>query len=189
MSHNICIYIFARIHMPVIYLARIHICTVSLRSIKNIYIARIHVPVIYCTYTYALPIVYIRTYTCALISARIHVHVMWCVYICVCMCWDPVNMPGCGRDGALSHMMWLWPDHRLSHHPCICLHEVYMKFTWSLQYCDWWKKANLVWRAVFAVINLCQYLQLCHKALKLYPFTKSFIKIISAEKKTLLNPY
>ena len=22
-----------------------------------------------------------------------------CVYICVCMCWDTVNMPGCGEEG------------------------------------------------------------------------------------------
>ena len=44
----------------------VYICTVSLRSIKNIYIyiRTCTCAVIYCTYTYASPIVYI---------ARIHV--------------------------------------------------------------------------------------------------------------------
>ena len=70
--------------MPVISL-HVYIYALPASGALKIYIsARIHVPVIYCTYTYALPIVYIRTYTCALISARIHVHVMWCVYLTVC---------------------------------------------------------------------------------------------------------
>ena len=180
--------------MPVIYLARIHICTVSLRSIKNIYIARIHVPVIYCTYTYALPIVYIRTYTCCSISARIHVHVMCCVYICVCMCWNTVNMPGCGRDGGFVTMVKLRLDHHLSRRPCTFLHEM-GGFTheWSLQLLPFDEGIYLMWNPLskdsicggynyrdwcLPVINLRQYLpiaNICHKALKLYHSPKSQI--------------
>ena len=99
--------------------------------------------------------IYIRTCTCACnilhvhiciahniyphvhmfvwIQTCIHVHEMWCVYICVCMCWNPVNMQGCGRDGGFVTMK-LRLDHHLPRRPCTFLHEM-GGFTheWSLQ--------------------------------------------------------
>ena len=56
-----------------------------------------------------------------------------CVYICVCMCWNPVNMQGCGRDGGFVTMK-LRLDHHLPRRPCTFLHEM-GGFTheWSLQ--------------------------------------------------------
>ena len=49
------------------------------------------------------------------------------------MCWNPVNMPGCGRDGGFVAMK-LRLDHHLPRRPCTFLHEM-GGFTheWSLQ--------------------------------------------------------
>ena len=67
--------------------ARIYICTVSLRSIKNIYIyiRTCTCAVIYCTYTYASPIIYIRTYTCWSRSEYVHMCMQCDVYVYLCM--------------------------------------------------------------------------------------------------------
>ena len=154
--------------------ARIYICTVSLRSIKNIYshvymcrnILHVHICIAHNMYLYVHMFFWIQT--------CIHVHVMWCVYICVCMCWNPVNMPGCGRDGGFVTMK-LRLDHHLPRRPCTFLHEM-GGFTheWSLQllpfdegiYLMWksfvkgqylrWLRLLDWWLPVIAFINICQ---------------------------------
>ena len=140
------------------------------------------------------------------IRTCIHVHVMWCVYICVCMCWNPVNMPGCGRDGGFVAMK-LRLDHHLPRRPCTFLHEM-GGFTheWSLQllpfdegiylmcksfakgqYLRWLQLSRLVFacRKPSSIFANCQYSPQSFEAVSLHQ--KLYQNHFSL--KTLLNPY
>ena len=149
-------------------------------------------------YTYALPIVYIRTYTCCSISARIHVHVMCCVYICVCMCWNTVNMPGCGRDGGFVTMVKLRLDHYLSRRPCTFLHEM-GGFTheWSLQLLPLYEGICLMCKS-FVKGQYLRWLQLsrlvfaCHKTSSIFAncqYLPQSFEVISLPQKSNPNQF
>ena len=139
---------------------------------------------------YVCMYLYVHIYVCMYVYMYICICICMyiCIYVYVCICMYIIYMyvlEPCKYAGLRSRWCPVTYDvivtRPLSFSPPLylspwSLHEVYMKFT-ILRLVE---KANHVWRAVFAVINLRQYLQLRHKALKLYPFIKSYIKIILA---------